>query len=341
MKSYTEESKQKIGEASRKRWADSKYKQSISRKVSNSLKDHKVSNITKQKISNSLKELWKNPSYEQIMRNSLYSEEAKRKQRLNSFGKGSHHTKEAKDKMSSIAKNRWQDKNYRQKMINIFKMSASLPERKESTSKRMKNLWKNLYFREQLTEFAKRPRPWAKGRKYSMSSKAKMSIAHLGKPLSVEHCANISKALKLNKSKRQKALKRYWASLSAEEKNLHIEKMAKKSREATGLRPNKFESKILHLIKVACPNEYKYTGDASLIINGLNPDFANVNGKKKLIEAFGDYFHNANDNWRRSELGRIMAYNSLGFDCLVIWEHDLRNKTDDELIKQIQLFNKK
>jgi len=53
------------------------------------------------------------------------------------------------------------------------------------------------------------------------------------------------------------------------------------------LSPNKEEKYLLKLIEEVCPNEYKYVGDGSFWLYGLNPDFVHCNGKKKIIEFFG------------------------------------------------------
>lgn len=133
--------------------------------------------------------------------------------------------------------------------------------------------------------------------------------------------------------KMRRSLKKLWEN----------PEFASKMMQATGIKPTKPEIKLGELINRACPNQYKYTGDGSLTIQGLIPDYANCNGQKKVIEMFGDYWHSnkkIGDNWKRSELGRIMAYNSLGFACLVIWEHDLETKTDSQLLKTIKQFTK-
>ena len=101
-------------------------------------------------------------------------------------------------------------------------------------------------------------------------------------------------------------------------------------------RPNKFENNLYNLINIVCPNEYKYVGDGSIIIGGLNPDFININGKKKLIEAFGDYWHQG-----QNPKDRISKYAEFGFDCLVIWEHELEQKSKEELVEAIKNFNQR
>lgn len=107
-------------------------------------------------------------------------------------------------------------------------------------------------------------------------------------------------------------------------------------------KPTKPELRAGELIEKACPQQYKYTGDGTLVINYLSPDFANINGKKKVIEIFGDYWHGKGaKRWHQTELGRIMAYNSLGFDCLILWASELKSKPEAEIIAKIQNFNRK
>lgn len=107
--------------------------------------------------------------------------------------------------------------------------------------------------------------------------------------------------------------------------------------------PNKWEKIAIELLNKACPGEYKFVGDGSLIINGFNPDFTNINGKKKVIEVFGEYWHKGRGirRWHQTELGRIMVYNSMGYDCLILWDMDLEKKTEAELLAIIRAFNKK
>jgi len=89
---------------------------------------------------------------------------------------------------------------------------------------------------------------------------------------------------------------------------------------ARNLRPNKPETVILNLLEDMYPNEWKYTGDFSYMINGKNPDFVNINGKKKIIELFGDYWHQGQNPQDRAEM-----FKPYGYETLVIWEHELRD----------------
>lgn len=86
---------------------------------------------------------------------------------------------------------------------------------------------------------------------------------------------------------------------------------------------------------------YKYVGNGSFIIEGLNPDFINIDGKKNIIEVFGRVWHETllrNKDWKRSELGRIMVYNSYGFKTLIIWDDEIDNKK--VIANKIKLFDK-
>ena len=109
---------------------------------------------------------------------------------------------------------------------------------------------------------------------------------------------------------------------------------------ANRIRPNKAEIKLQSILNEYFPDEWEYTGDGYHIIGGFSPDFTNRNGHKALIELFGDYWHSPElrNEWHRSELGRIMAYNSLGHRCLIIWEHEL--KDEKVVVDKVKQFMK-
>lgn len=86
-------------------------------------------------------------------------------------------------------------------------------------------------------------------------------------------------------------------------------------------RPNGAEQVLLDLLNQYFPNEWKYTGDFSVWFGKKNPDFMNVDGKKKLIELFGKIHHR-----KEEEATRINHFKQFGFDTLVIWADELRNK---------------
>lgn len=100
------------------------------------------------------------------------------------------------------------------------------------------------------------------------------------------------------------------------------------------LKPSKPEIIFNTFLQQYFPNKFEYVGDYRFWVklgkfhpNGrrhLNPDFKRINSKingKKLIELFGDYYH-------RSENPQdiINAYADVNWNCLVIWEHELKDE---------------
>lgn len=135
-----------------------------------------------------------------------------------------------------------------------------------------------------------------------------LSKAHLGKKLSEEHKAKILK------------------------ESLKVQGMGKKSK------IEKRVERVVHNFHLP----YVYTGDGKLTIGGLCPDFANCNGKKKLIELFGDYWHSdelvKKYGWKRGEFGRKAVFSQLGFDCLILWESEINKMSDEEIVAKIEEF---
>ena len=102
-----------------------------------------------------------------------------------------------------------------------------------------------------------------------------------------------------------------------------IRKRMKLAFKTMNKRPNIPEKKLLRIIeKLNLP--YSYTGDGSFFIEQYNPDFVNNNGQKKVIEVFGDYWHNRPD-YKKRDSRRFEAYSEFGFKTLVIWEHELKD----------------
>jgi len=90
--------------------------------------------------------------------------------------------------------------------------------------------------------------------------------------------------------------------------------------------------------------QFKYNGNGNLGVTlaRMVPDFVNVNGKKQVIEVFGDYHHTVlATNWKKTELGKKMAYNSVGYDCLVLWQSEIKSKSEEELVEIIRDFSSK
>lgn len=106
----------------------------------------------------------------------------------------------------------------------------------------------------------------------------------------------------------------------------------RKQMKARGVSPNKAEMLLGDILEKALPGEYRYVGDGAFILAGKCPDFMNVNGQKKLIELYGDYWHRGDNPQDRIDLFR-----EYGYRTLILWESEL--KDIDALITALYNFN--
>lgn len=93
--------------------------------------------------------------------------------------------------------------------------------------------------------------------------------------------------------------------------------------------PNKAEKFLNLLLQENFPREWEFVGDGKLVIEGKNPDFVNTNGKKLLIDLFGNHWH------EESEVKpRIDTFAKYGYKTLIIWDKELKN--EKEIIEKIK-----
>jgi len=112
-----------------------------------------------------------------------------------------------------------------------------------------------------------------------------------------------------------------------------LDQIIKRSSKARAkLRPNKSEIRLDEILNTLFPNEYKYVGNGKFWVENMNPDFININGKKSVIEFFGNLFHKKEDEQKRIE--RLREY---GFNALVVWQDEFKNM--DELVKKLKIFH--
>lgn len=91
-------------------------------------------------------------------------------------------------------------------------------------------------------------------------------------------------------------------------------------------RPNKYEQTLDAILQELFPKEWRYVGDGQLVINRKNPDWVNINGRKQLIELWGEYWHkHDNPDDLRAH------YREYGYSTIIIWASELMNP---ELLKQ-------
>lgn len=95
--------------------------------------------------------------------------------------------------------------------------------------------------------------------------------------------------------------------------------------------PNKIEIKLWEFLEEKFPGEWDYVGNWSFWIDRRNPDFVHST-KNKVIELFGDYWHKNDDPEKL-----IQHYRKNGFDCLVIWERELKDMK--KVFERVRDFN--
>lgn len=271
-----------------------------------------------------------------------FTEEHKAKISASQKGKpghmlGKHHTAEARAKIGASNKGKHDMRGERnpifgrrgEKAPMFGKRHTEEARAKISASRMGKNIGKHHHHTEEY--------------------KAKMSATRMGennpffgKHPSKEHRAKISAGVRGERNGMfgKHHTKEAGAKMSASRKGRRrSEEATRKMMLAMNVKPNVPERKLINILSDNWPNEWKYVGDGQVIFDGLNPDFINCNGKKLIIELFGDYWHSPEiiDSWRRSELGRIMVYSQFGYKTLIIWEHELRD--EDKVIARIAKFS--
>ena len=95
------------------------------------------------------------------------------------------------------------------------------------------------------------------------------------------------------------------------------------------VKPNNPEKKLQKLLDERGPKEYQLNVNAEImILGGRIPDFVNVNGQKKIIEMFGDYWHGEERTGitnKQAEQERIDYFAQYGYQTLIIWERELED----------------
>lgn len=92
-------------------------------------------------------------------------------------------------------------------------------------------------------------------------------------------------------------------------------------------RPNNQEKKLDSIIQRAFPQEFSLNVRGGVIIGTKVPDWVNMNGKKLLIEFFGNYWHGKSITGRErvpEEFRRKAHFKKYGFSTVVIWEEELK-----------------
>jgi intein/homing endonuclease/serine acetyltransferase len=177
------------------------------------------------------------------------------------------------------------------------------------------------------------------GKHHSKETKREWSKKRSGAILSEEHKKKISDGV-------IKAFSDPNCGIHSQERSDKLAKYAIGRYRELGLaKQNKSEKKLSYIIRNVCPGEFAYNGDGrmEMRIAGHYPDFVNTNGKKKLIELYGCSWHCCNEcnkqhpegikteQIRDKDSSFVKKAARLGYQTLVIWEHEMR---DRDCVKQ-------
>lgn len=106
-------------------------------------------------------------------------------------------------------------------------------------------------------------------------------------------------------------------------------------------RPTKLEFLFIKFFKkYGFP--FQYCGDGDVFIGGKNPDFKVTLNIKAIIEVANkiekslNFRNRSYKSWSEYEKQRVYHFSKYGWNCLVIWEEELKNK--EMLLKKVQRF---
>ena len=251
--------------------------------------------------------------------------------------KGSHYTpeqleritaanqsKEHRESISNAKKKQWANPKFREKMEAIF----ADEEYREKLSDVGKATWEDQDIRNRRLDGMQ-----------SEESREKLRIAHTGMKMperTKEHRQKISDGAK--ERYKDSDYKERWllAAQSEDAKRKRVESWQQYRIEhpeeaenwlknvfrGNQVSPNKPELELLEILNVLQPDEWQYCGNGDLMLGSKNPDFVNT-GKDKLVEMFGDYWHE-NDTEEKI-IKRTKLFEQFGFELLIIWESELKD----------------
>ncbi len=257
---------------------------------------------------------------------------------------------ETKKKIGATSKRRWQNKSYKEKTKQAISKSLMGHSISEATKRKISISETGKTLPAEMRKALIKRNQNRRGVPLTEEHKKKISLSNMGKKLTSEQIAVMSittRELWQNKEYRDKqlaALKRTQKQRAASvKKNWENEEYKNRvvaiMRKAMAAKPNKAELQLDTLLQELHPDQYKYVGDGQFILAGKNPDFVNVNGKKEIIELFGDYWHSKKITGKAKsehEKDRIGLFAKYGYKTLVIWEYELKKKV--ELRNKIAMF---
>jgi very-short-patch-repair endonuclease len=169
------------------------------------------------------------------------------------------------------------------------------------------------------------------GKHPSKETIRKMSESKKGKPTWMKGRHHTDET----KKKLSEATKRQWEDPEA------VKKITAGWHKKTRL-----EQQINTLLQQLFPNEFAYNGcfECGITIDRLIPDFPNVNGQKKVIEAFGSFnYKKGAKRFQHTEqeiIEKTARYAKYGYASLFIWDYELKNDRKGVVQKIVDFVGK-
>lgn len=327
-KSFSEESREKMRESQKRRWNDGEKSDKLRE---NLRKIHLGVHQSKETIKKRTdKTRGKKRSPEQCKR---ISESVMGRV---PWIKGKYHSEETKQKMRKNNARAMLGKHQSDEMKNKIRLTHLGRHRSEETKKRLSE-----------SHLGEKNPMWGKpaynrglnlsgmlGKHHTGETKRKIGEKNSGKHPSEEtkrRLREINLGKHLTKETKEKIS-------IANKKLFKDEQYAKKIIETLRISPNRLELYLDFLLQNYFPDEWKFVGDGQVVIQGLCPDFINVNGKKQIIELFGEHWHTGNNvQYRRTEEGRKKIFAQDDYSTLVIWSQELAD--ENKIIEKIRSFS--
>ena len=243
---------------------------------------------------------------------------------------GKHLSPETKARLSilqqKVMTERYKDPKEREKQSVRTKIRYKDPKEREKISKATKLTWKDPKIRTKRTVSLRRA-----AKKRWKNPEERIRIGNIFRALWKDPEYRIKNSKSMSRSK---SMTNNPNVIEARKKKWKDPEYVAKQMKSRGVKPNKLEKHFEKFLNNLYPNEWKFVGDGQLIIGGKCPDFVNVNGKKKLIEFWGDYWHKG-----QNPQDRIDKFKPFGWDTLVVWEKEL--KDIDKLKIKLKKFHTK
>ncbi len=230
------------------------------------------------------------------------------------WNRGIPRSDETKRKISEANQGRRLSEEHKRKVGDGNRGKVLSDETKARISESRKRLWEAPEFRERMCRALK-------GREQSEETRQRISDTLKRKYVSGEIVQPFKGKKHTEESRRNMSENHY--DVSGKNNPMygkkHSEEALRKMLKAVNAKPNRPEQFLIDLFQEH-NLPFRYVGAGDFILGSKCPDFLNYNGKKQLIELYGDYWHKGEDPQER-----IDFFKGFGFDTLVIWEHELEN----------------